>query len=215
VPEPTPTATPSSNPKADQAGGTLLVSTRLIDLGSKGTTAPVRLTNTRDTAVAYRVSTSVPWLSVSTAGGSIAGGGSATVVILAQRSNLSEGKATGTVSIVSDRDTVPVTVRLTQAGPPSVGPPTVGASSCRSGVRTVKVSVAASDASGLDSVILKWTGSLGSGSSTMSGSGSSWSGVMGPFQGGGTVTMSVTATDTHGQSSTGPSTSTKVDRCQP
>ena len=47
----------------------------------------------------------------------------------------------------------------------------------------------------------------------MSGSGSSWSGVMGPFKVGGNVTMNVTATDTRGNSTTGPSTSATVDPC--
>ena len=213
TPEPTPTETPSPSTSGVPASGTLTVSTTLIDLGSDGSSAPVRLTNTGDASLTYRVGTSVPWLSVSTAGSSIPGGGSATVVIAAQRSNISEGRASGTISIVWDGGTVPVTVRLTQGSAPTVGRPTLGASSCGSAGRTVKVGVAASDASGLDSVVLKWTGPSGGGSATMSGSGSSWSGVMGPFKVGGNVTMSVTATDTRGNSTTGPSTSANVDPC--
>ena len=213
TPEPTPTDTPSPKPSAGLLAGTLEFSTRVIDLGSKETSAPVRLTNTGDAPKTFRVSTTTPWLTFAPASGSIGPGASATVVVTAQRSKLAEGKANGAVTVTWERGSVPIAVRLTQGGPPSVGPPTVGASSCRSGVRTVKVSVAASDASGLDSVILKWTGSVGSGSSTMSGSGSSWSGVMGPFQGGGQVSLSVTATDAKGNTSTGPSTTTMIDRC--
>jgi len=211
--EPTPTETPSPTPSEDLASGTLTVSTQLIDLGSDGSSAPVRLTNTGDTSVAYRVTTSRPWLTVSPAGGSIAGGGSAITVVSAQRSKLSEGKATGAVTVTWDGGSAPVTVRLTQERPPTVGRPSLGGSTCGSSGRSVKVSAAASDPSGLDSVVLKWIGPSDSGSATMSGSGSSWSGVMGPFPVGGKVTLSVTATDKRGNSTTGASTSTTVDPC--
>jgi hypothetical protein len=211
--EPTPTETPSATPSGNLTAGTLSVSTTLIDLGSDGISAPVQLTNTGNTSVRFRVGTTVPWLSLSTAGGSIPGGGSATLLVSAQRSNLSEGRSTGAISIVWDGGTAPVTVRVTQERPPTVGRPILGGSTCGSGGRTVKVSVTASDASGLDSVVLTWTGPSDSGSVTMSGSGSSWSGAMGPFPVGGQVTMSVTATDTSGNSTTGPKTTSNVDPC--
>src|SRR5687767_871169 len=76
--EPTPTDTPSPTPSDDLASGTLTVSTQLIDLGRDGTSAPVLLTNTGDAALPYQVTTSAPWLTVSPAGGSVTGGGSAT-----------------------------------------------------------------------------------------------------------------------------------------
>ncbi len=212
TPEPTPTDSPEPTPTNELLAGTLVVSTRVIELGREGTSAPVRLTNTGDTPMTYRVSTATPWLSVSPAGGSVGPGASATVVVAAQRSELSEGQSTGALTISWDRGSAPVTVRVTEAQPPRVGRPSAGASTCGSGGRTVKVGVSASDASGIDSVVLKWTGAS-SGSATMSGSNSSWSGVMGPFRAGGRVTMSVTATDTHGYSSTGPSTTTSVDPC--
>ena len=117
------------------------------------------------------------------------------------------------MTITWDAGSAPITVRLTKGKPPTVGRPSLGASSCGSGGRTVKVSASASDASGLDSVVLKWTGPSGSGRATMSGSGSSWSGAMGPFPVGGKVTLSVTATDKRGNSATGPSTTTNVDPC--
>jgi len=211
TPEPTPTETPTASD--DEASGTLAVSTQLINLGSEGTSAPVLLTNTGDAPVTFRVGTSVPWLSVSTAGGSIPGGGNTTLVVAAQRSNIAEGRASGSISIVWDGGAVPVKVRLTQGQGPTVGRPSLGASSCGSGGRTVKVSAAASDDSGLASVVLRWTGPSGPGRATMSASGSSWSGAMGPFAVGGNVTLSVTATDTKGNSATGPSTTTNVDPC--
>jgi RNA polymerase sigma factor (sigma-70 family) len=213
TPEPTPTDTPSPTPTDHLLAGTLTLSTRVIDLGREGTSAPVRLTNTGDAPRTYRVSTATPWLTVSPASGSIAPGGSTNVVVSAHRSTVAEGRATGSVSVSWDGGTAPVTVMLTQGGPPSVGRPSVGASACGSTGRTVKVTVAASDASGLDTVVLRWTGPAGRGSSTMSGSGSTWSSVMGPFAVGGNVTLSATATDTHGRTTTGPSTTTNVDPC--
>jgi hypothetical protein len=152
--------------------GTLTVSTQLIDLGSDGTSAPVRLTNTGDAAVTFRVTTSKPWLTVSPAAGSISGGGSATVVVSARRSGLSEGKASGAVAIRWDNGTVPITVRLTHGEPPTVGRPSVVRTVCGQGGRTVVVSATASDDSGVDSVVLKWAGPSGSGNSGMSRSGS-------------------------------------------
>ena len=212
IPEPTPTDTPSSPPD-EQPAGTLTVSTQLIDLGTDGTSAPVRLTNTGDESLSYRVTTSTPWLAVSPAGGSIAGGSSSTVVVTAQRSEVPEGKAAGAVAIAWEGGSAPVTVRLTQQKSPTVGRPSLGASTCGSGGRVVKVSAPASDDSGLDSVILRWAGPSGPGRATMSPSGSTWSGVMGPFPVGGKVTLSVTAIDKQGNSTTGPSTSTSVDPC--
>ena len=212
TPSPTPTDTPSPTP-TEEPSGTLTLSTQLIDLGSDGTSAPVQLTNTGDTSVTYRVTTTRSWLAVSTAGGSIAGGGSAIVVVSAQRSELSEGRATGAITITWDNGSAPVTVRLTEEESPSVGRPSLGASTCGSGGRSVKVSATATDDSGLKSVVLKWIGPSDSGSATMSASGSSWSGTMGPFPVGGQVSVSVTATDERGNSTTGPTTTTSVDPC--
>lgn len=211
--ETTPTATPTPSPTGDLVPGTLTVSTGLIDLGSERSSAPVQLANAGETSVAYRVTTSTPWLTVSPAGGTVSGGGSAATVVSAKRSTLPEGRASGAVTVSWAGGSARITVRLTHEEPPTVGRPSPGASTCGSGGRTVKVSVTASDAAGLDSVVLKWTGPSDSGSAGMSGSGSSWSVAMGPFPIGGKVTMSVTATDTRGNSTTGPATTSNVDPC--
>ena len=213
TPGPTPTDTPSPTPSDDQPSGTLTLSTQLIDLGVDGTSAPVRLTNTGEAPLTYRVTTSKPWLTVSRAGGTVAGGGASTVVVSAQRSKVAKSKATGVVTIVWEGGAAPVTVRLTKGQPPTIGRVALGASACGSNGRTVKVSAAVSDESGLDSVVLRWTGPSGPGSAPMSPSGSIWSGVMGPFPVAGNVTLSVTATDKQGNSTTAPSTSTSVGRC--
>ena len=213
TPGPTPTDTPSPTPSDGQPSGTLTLSTQLIDLGTDGTSAPVRLTNTGEASLTYRVTTTKPWLKVSPAGGTVAGNVASTIVVSAQRSKVAKSKATGVVTIVWEGGAAPVTVRLAKGQPPTIGRVALGASACGSGGRTVKVSAVVSDESGLDSVVLRWTGPSGPGSTTMSPSGSIWSGVMGPFPVAGNVTLSVTATDQQGNSTTGPSTSTRIDRC--
>ena len=75
------------------------------------------------------------------------------------------------------------------------------------------VSTTASDASGVDKVVLKWTGPSGPGTSAMSRSGSGWSTTIGPFPVGGAVSLQATATDQRGNSATGPLTRTSVDPC--
>jgi RNA polymerase sigma factor (sigma-70 family) len=213
TPPPTESPTPTTDPTGGLLAGTITVSTQLIDLGADGTSAPVRLTNTGDQTRTYQVSTSKPWLTVSPASGPLAPGGSEDITVKADRSRLPEGAATGSLTVTWEGGSAPVTVRLTQEKPPTVGRPSLGASACGAAGRTVKVSAPVSDDSGLDSVVLQWTGPSGPGRATMSPSGSAWSGDMGPFAVGGKVTLSVTATDEQGNATTGPSTSTNVDPC--
>jgi RNA polymerase sigma factor (sigma-70 family) len=212
---PSPTASPTPTPDTTEGllAGTITVSTQLVDLGTDGTTAPVRLTNTGDQTRTYQVSTSKPWLTVSPVGGSLAPGGSEEVHVTAARSRLPEGAATGSLTVTWDGGRASVTVRLTREKPPTVGRTALGTSACGRAGRTVKVSAPVSDDSGLDSVVLRWTGPSGPGKATMSPTDSAWSGDMGPFAVGGKVTLSVTATDKRGNSTTGPSTSTNVDPC--
>jgi RNA polymerase sigma factor (sigma-70 family) len=212
-PEPTATDAPSPTPTKDQTYGMLSVSTRVIDLGPTGTSAPLKLTNTGDSALTYRMATSRPWLIVSNANGSVPGGGSSTVQVTAQRSEMSEGAASGMVTIIWSGGNARVAVRMTKERPPTVGPLTFGRAACTARGATVRGSAPVSDDSGLKSVVLTWTGPSGSGSAPMSALGSSWSATMGPFPVAGKVSASVTATDKRGNSTTGPLTATSVDRC--
>ncbi len=213
APAPSASATPTPAPTGGLLAGTITVSTQVIDLGRTRSTAPVRLTNTGDQSRTYRVSTSTRWLSAAPASGALSPGGSADVQVRADRSRLREGTATGTLTVSWDGGSVPVRVRLVQESAPRVGPPTFGASTCGPSGRTVTVTATASDDSGLDSVVLRWSGPTGSGRAPMSASGSGWSGLMGPFAEGGPVTARVTATDDRGNATTGPATTATVDPC--
>jgi len=209
-PENEPSATPTGTV---ETAGTLVVSTQVVDLGRTKASAPVRLTNTGEQSVGFRVTTSTPWLAVAPSGGELAGGRSADFRVTADRSALSEGKAAGTVTISWNRGSVPVAVRISAGQPPTIGRPSIGRTVCGQGGRSVVVSTTASDASGVDKVVLKWTGPSGPGSSAMSRSGSGWSTTIGPFPVGGAVSLQATATDQRGNSATGPLTRTSVDPC--
>lgn len=211
TPDVTPTATPSPTP--DPVPGSIELSTTLIDLGADGSRGSVRLTNPGDLPVEVSVTTPDSWLSVEPTPLTVAGGGTADVVVSATRSALREGPSTGTLSLAWDGGSGVVTVRLTERRPPRVGAPSAGASTCAGGGRMVVVTVAASDESGLRGVVLAWSGPSGSGEAAMSESANGWSAVMGPIPIGGEVTMSVTATDPHGATATGPATTMHVDPC--
>ena len=89
----------------------------------------------------------------------------------------------------------------------------IGKSTCVPRGREVDVSATVTDDTELDEVVLVWSGAGDSGSTEMSGSGSTWRGTMGPLPRGGEVTLRVIATDEQGNTTSGPSTTTEVDSC--
>jgi len=215
APAPTETpATPSPTPSESLGTpGTIEVSTQVLDLGAAKTSASLRLTNAGDRPVGFRVGTSIAWLSVSPVAGELAGGQSTNVRVTADRSGLAEGASVGNVSVVWDGGSAPVTVRLTTKTPPTVGRPTVLRTVCTQGGRTVVVSASASDDSGVESVVLTYSGPSGAGSRTMTRSDNGWTGAIGPLPVGGTLTMRATATDRRGTSARSATTRTSVDPC--
>ncbi|MEO6472220.1 MAG: sigma-70 family RNA polymerase sigma factor [Aeromicrobium sp.] len=189
--------------------GSVMVSTSSIDLGRNSNNSSVTLTNPGGLTVGYQVASGSDWLSASPAGGSIDPGKSARVDISAARSKVGEGKSTSNIVVTWKGGRATVKVSLEEERAPIVGRPSAGPNpSCN-----VPVSVSVSDESGLNSVILRWTGPSGSGSKAMSHSGSRWAAQMGPISVGGSVTIRVTATDVRGNSATGPSRTFAVDPC--
>lgn len=116
---------------------------------------------------------------------------------------------------------VPPTVAPTAPNqPPSVGATTrspAGAAmqtSCNPANATRTVQVGVSDDRGTAKVVLRWSqAGGGSGERTMTRSGSTWTGSLGPFANPGTVTYRAVATDTNGASAASPSASIGVDPC--
>jgi RNA polymerase sigma factor (sigma-70 family) len=210
---PTLTPTPTSTPTKGLLAGTITVSTQLIDLGRTRTSAPVQLTNTGDKTRTFEVTTSPRWLTASPATGPLPPGGSDTVTVTARRSAVPAGAAAGKLTVTWDGGSAQVTVRLVEDRPPSVGRPIIGESTCGPSGREVTVRASVTDDTELDEVVLRWSGPAGSGSTEMSESGSTWSGTMGPFPQGGTVTLRVTATDEQDSTTTGPSSTTQISSC--
>lgn len=203
---PTPTPTPSETTKAP---GVLVVSTKSISLGRSGSTSTITLSNTGGLPVDYRLTSSTAWLSASPSTGRVEAGTSLQVALRADRGDVREGSSSGTIGISWVSGSAEVKVSLVEEHNPVVGQPSAGATStCTSN----PVSVSVSDESGLASVVLRWSGA-GSGSATMRSRGSLWVADMGQFANGGRVTMRVTATDSRGNTATGPSRTVNIDPC--
>ncbi len=209
APSTAPSPPPTSSPSTEPSRGTLALSRRSIDLGRTGRESTVQLTNTGDLPVSYAVAPGPRWLSATPVNGRLGGGESAVVTIRADRSKLDEGRSAGSLVVTWDGGRGNVTVSLDEERPPVVGRPSAGRDpSCE-----VTVTATVSDQSGLDTVTLRWTGRNGSGRAAMSRSGSRWSAQMGPFASRATVTMTVVAKDTRGNTATGPPATVSVNPC--
>ncbi len=214
-----PDATPSTSATAAPAptsapattvvtAGSLTLSTTKLDLGPSASTGTFRLTNVGGTDVTAALTASTPWASVP---GSVTvpAGGARDVTVRVDRGAVAEGASTADVTVRWPDGSGRVRVTLSQDRPPVVGAPTASPGACNT---PVPVSVGVTDTD-VTSVRLDWQGPSGPGSSTLSGSGSTWSGAMGPFPIGGTVTFRATAVDASGSTTTGPASTLDVLPC--
>jgi RNA polymerase sigma factor (sigma-70 family) len=208
APTETPEQTPTPSATPTQLPGMLTVSTRSIDLGRTATRAAFDVTNTGELPVIYQVSSRTRWLSVSSIGGSLSGGSTGQIDLRADRDGLREGSSTGSIVVSWGGGSVTVRVRLTEERGPVVGAPSVPPnSSC-----DVTVSARATDESGVDAVRLAWTGPAGSGTRRMSRAGSVWSTTI-HISIGGSYSLQATATDSRGNTATGPATTVDLNPC--
>lgn len=192
----TPTTTPTSAPTSIAAApGDLRASTRSLDLGGSGTSGTVRLTNTGGSPVGFTARSRTSWLSVSTAGGTVGAGSSAGLRVVADRAGLAEGAHRGEVAITWSGGTIVVTVSLSVNRPPAVGAIATSGTDC-----TITVSAQVTDGTGVRSVQVRWSGAV-SGQRAAGHSGSTWSTSIGPIGTGGPLTVTFTATDRGGLTS--------------
>lgn len=197
----TPTKPVASEPSKTATPGALTLSTTAIALGKNASSSSFTLTNSGGSAVSYSLTSDAGWLTAAPTSGNLDAGAAAQVVVRANRGRVGEGTSTGYIGVTWGSGSGKVAVSLIQVRDPSVGRPAAAASpSC--GQQTVQVRASVTDESGLRSVTLRWTSPGGSGTRTMTKSGSRWIAQMGPITVGGTVTMRVTATDTRGNSAT-------------
>lgn len=187
-----PTSAPTS---IAPATGDLRASTRSVDLGSTGTSQTVRLTNAGGSPVRFTARSRTSWLSLSTAGGTVAAGSSAGLRVVASRAGLAEGTHRGEVAVTWSGGTIVVAVTLTVNRPPAVGAIATSGTDC-----TITVSARVTDGSGVRSVQVRWSGAV-SGQRAAGHSGSTWSTSIGPIGTGGALTVTFTATDRAGLTS--------------
>ncbi|NHA00661.1 hypothetical protein G5V59_13260 [Nocardioides sp. W3-2-3] len=189
-------STPASAPPSVAAApGDLRASTRSLDLGSRGTSDTVRLTNAGGSPVRFTARARTSWLSVSTGGGTIAAGSSTGLRITAGRAGLAEGRHRGEVAVTWSGGTILVAVTLTVVRPPVVGAIATSGTDC-----TITVSAPVTDGGGVRSVQVRWSGAV-SGQRAAGHSGSTWSTSIGPIGTGGALTVTFTATDRSGLTS--------------
>lgn len=202
---PAPTAAP---PSTVVVAGSLTLSTTALDLGATATSGTFRLTNAGGTDVQASVTESAPWAS---APGSVTvpAGSARDVTVRVDRAAVAEGVSTTDVTVRWPDGSGRVRVTLTQDRPPVVGAPTAIVGACNT---PVPVSVQVDDTD-VTSVRLDWQGPSGPGSTALGAAGSTWSGAMGPFPIGGTVTFRATAVDASGSTTTGPASTVDVLPC--
>lgn len=207
------TTTPTPSPdEPSKAPAQLELSATLIDLGQKANQGSVTVTNSGEAPLELTTRPGQAWLTVSPGSTTVDGGDSVTLTAQARRSGLAEGAASGTIDVVWNDGTETITVRLTREIDPSVGRPGLDSPGvCSGGGRNHVVSAKITDTSGVQKATLSWSGPS-SGSGSLSRSGNTWSGSIGPFAVGGTVRVAIKATDTRGNVTTRTATFS-VDPC--
>lgn len=209
VPATTADATVSTAPVPTSAR--LVLSTTAIDLGSSTSSARLSVANAGGVPLAYTISSSDRWLSVSEGSGQLAGGQGRLLAVRADRGAVPEGRTTGTLVVTGGGRSRTVRVTLREVNPPVVGRPSAAAPTCSTPTVTARATV--TDQSALRSVRLVWSGPNGDGSAAMTGTGAQKSAQMGPFTFGGPVTFRVVATDELGQTTTGPTRTVEATPC--
>lgn len=208
-----PTSDATTDATVAAAPGELTVSTRTIDLGRADNARTITVGNVGGTALTFTTDSRTSWLSVG-AGGGLDPATERGLRISAARSGLAEGTHEGTVAITWSGGTVVVTVRLTVNRPPLIGTITAtpAGDDCTAAGRPVSVSAAVSDGGGLASVRFAWNGpGTSDGSKAGTRSGSTWTASLARLAWG-DYTLTVTAHDDLGATTTKRTTFT-VDPC--
>lgn len=195
----------------------LTLSSTDVDLGADQERATITVGNSGEAPLDWDASASVAWLSLEPAGGRVDGGGSIQLSVAADRAGLPEGPAQAIIALSTNAGAVEVRVRLVVERPPEVA--SKGASPSPLVVKgcepaTASVSAVVDDESGVESVALRWTGPDGAtGDTAMTADGRTWTGALGPFAEPGTVTWSIAATDTRGNTAETGSSQLPVEPC--
>ncbi|MGB8861619.1 MAG: sigma-70 family RNA polymerase sigma factor [Ilumatobacteraceae bacterium] len=212
-----PTSPPPTAPPP--APGRIVLVTTSVDLGATATTSSVRLRNDGGQAASWSATVGLAAFSVAPASGSLEPGQETTIQVGVNRATLAEGNQGTTVTITSAGGGGNVTAAARVERPPVFAslartPPVVRtSSSC--GATLVSVVATVDDESGLSIVDVLWSsdGLLAQRTTlTADGTGRVFTGQVGSFSSAGTRSLTVTARDTRGNSSTS-TTSVVVSAC--
>jgi hypothetical protein len=175
--------------------GSIAVGASSVSLGLAAE-APLGLSNPGAQVASFSAAATPPF-SVAPGSGQVGPGGSQQLVVSVNRSGLPDGVVTGSLTVGTPAGAVNVPLSAvvdTTAPQVRVVAPQFSAIVCIGD--TVPVNAAATDAGGLASVSVSWSGPAGTGgTAALSGGPESWSGSAGPFPTRGVVLLTVTATD--------------------
>lgn len=198
-PPPAPPPAPRAPPPTP-APGALVLSATTIDLGPTSTNASVSLANTGGRPIDWSISGDAAPFIVGSPGGTLAPGATIDVPIGVDRGGLAEGDLSRQLAVVSSSGvgSTALTLLASVERPPEVSI-TVAPSfvSCPIGIGQ-PVQAAVVDESAMAAVTLTWTGPGDPGSAAMALRSGSWFARLTPAAVNGSWTLTVTATDTRG-----------------
>lgn len=204
---------------ADPTPASLSVSNASILFGDAEVIATIELRNDGDESTDWLSAVDLPAVSVTPAGGLIAGGETLTITVNLDRTQLVEGQTEARMIVMSPESTIPIAVFASFFENPIVQPPQLSVTEvfARGGscipLRTT-VSVVVTDSSDLASVVLRWspTASQTATIDMAAVGGNTYSLTIGPYLVTGTATVAITATDVHGNAA-GATTQLNVLSC--
>jgi len=224
VPVGSSTTTSSTTPSAGQ----LQLDTTNVDLGSTAASSQVLLSDAGPGAVAWKASIGPSWLTARPASGTLKANGSVSVTLAIDRTKAPQGTfsvqvafiATGTGNVgavlsVNGSESPPTTTTTVPTSSTTpVGPQLSSLGGTQLAGCQVQVTVQITDAVPVTAATVSYTLPVGThGSTGMSRTGTTWNAIItGPLSAG-TLTFSVTATDSGQSSQTSPTGSVAVTAC--
>jgi RNA polymerase sigma factor (sigma-70 family) len=197
---------------APVAPASLAAAPARLDLGAARTAATVTVGNGGDEPLSWTADPSVPWLRVSPSSGRLDGGGQASLAVSATRDGLPEGGAGGRIDLHWDGPVRSVAVALRVERDPVIGglsaaPPQIFTGPCPPTATLTEATV--TDESPIASVTLNW----GDRQVPMTQRSGRWRARLGPVPTPGTVTWTVVATDSRGNSASASGPPVRVLAC--
>lgn len=222
-PSATPTSTPvegaTGEPTAPAGPASIELSTETIDFGAEGIAAEIELTNTGDQAADWTALSSSEAIAFSAPGGSLPPGETAILRVSLDRSLVSEGEVSETITIRWDDSEKAVEATATHEDNPIIhnpkaSPATVNANGEGCAGTQTTISARIRDTSAITSVVARWSpdGSAGKETPLTSVGNDMFEGVVGPFTTARAASVKIVAFDERDNAG-GASISVTVNAC--